>query len=298
MKGTRNLISFEEKPDLVREFPLSISGKGSTEIVHTIRLKEPFLKNNKQEFGSFLVHQIRECTPAPLWLHSGNQPILLSQLYFYNWEPQANLSPFTLEPGWGKGISIMWKAHQMCSPSRDRRLGMTRPCLHSRGKQHRVVCANRAEWLSKKLQKTRDCKQHGCFVHSPPYADSIPDATWLREPPLPLSHINLSYHDSKDTNVIPLPLWVMGGAGSLLWLKGIPKVFSVEEGSDLAWEVLLCNIGEYQHIASSYDQGKMDFTQMSQTRVWKCHVCRGYSTQWSDTSPNAYCSGNQPLPFP
>ena len=32
-------------------------------------------------------------------------------------------------------------------------------------------------------------------------------------------------------------------------MKGIEKVFSVEEGSDLA-EVLLCPVGEYQHIAS------------------------------------------------
>ena len=73
--------------------------------------------------------------------------------------------------------------------------------------------------------------------------------------------------------------------GRFLCLKHIPEVFSVEEESDLA-EVLLCNIGEYQHIASSYDQVKMDISQMSQPRIWKRHGCRGYSTQCTDTSPN------------
>ena len=75
------------------------------------------------------------------------------------------------------------------------------------------------------------------------------------------------------------------GPGSSLCSKGIPKVFSVEEGSDLAWDVLLGNTGKY-HRASSYDQGKMDIPQMSQSRVWKHHVCRGYSTQWMNTSSN------------
>ena len=79
-------------------------------------------------------------------------------------------------------------------------------------------------------------------------------------------------------------LWFV--AGSFHFLKGIPKVYSVEEEYDMAWEVRLCNIGEYQHIASLYDQGKMDISQTSQARVWKCHGCRGYSSQGMDTSSN------------
>ena len=70
-------------------------------------------------------------------------------------------------------------------------------------------------------------------------------------------------------------------AGSFLWL-----IFSVEERSDFAWEVFLCNIGEYQYRANSYDQGKMDISQTSQTRVWKLHVCIGYSNQLKHNSPN------------
>ena len=85
--------------------------------------------------------------------------------------------------------------------------------------------------------------------------------------------------------------------GSFFCLKDIPKVFLIEERSDLAWDVL-CNIGEYQNKTSSYDEGKMDISQMSQTRVSKRHGCRGYSTQWTDTSPKAYGSGKQPLPVP
>ena len=76
-------------------------------------------------------------------------------------------------------------------------------------------------------------------------------------------------------------------SGSFHSLKGIPRVFSVEEGFDLAWEVLHWNIRAYHHIDSSNNQGKMDISQNSQTRVWKCHGCRGYSLQWSKTCPKA-----------
>ena len=43
---------------------------------------------------------------------------------------------------------------------------------------------------------------------------------------------------------------------------------------------------KYQHIACSYNQGKMDISQTSQTRVWKHHVCRGYSNQCMNTCTN------------
>ena len=31
----------------------------------------------------------------------------------------------------------------------------------------------------------------------------------------------------------------------------------------------------------------MDISQTSQTRFWRCHGCRGYSSQWMDAIPNA-----------
>ena len=61
----------------------SISGKSSTELVHTIRANVTFHIHHKEEFGSFLdllYHQIRECTPTPLRIHSRYQPLIFSQL--------------------------------------------------------------------------------------------------------------------------------------------------------------------------------------------------------------------------
>ena len=90
----------------------------------------------------------------------------------------------------------------------------------------------------------------GCFVHSPQYTDSIPNASWLRKchpylfPTLtspiimaktPMSCLFLSEH------------WCV--AGSFLCLKGIPKLFSVEEGSDMAGESFFAisgNVSTYQ----------------------------------------------------
>ena len=105
-------------------------------------------------------------------------------------------------------------------------------------------------------------------------------------PPFPLSHIEFSYHHGKDTNVLSLPLGALVGGKEFPLLEGIPQESYVEEESDLAWQVPSI---QYRWIStnSSYDQGKLDISKTSQTRVWKPHVCREYSTQWMDTSPNA-----------
>ena len=56
------------------------------------------------------------------------------------------------------------------------------------------------------------------------------------KPHLPLSHIDFSYHFGKDTHILPLPfLSLVYGRDFPCW-KGIPKVFSVEERTDLAWK--------------------------------------------------------------
>ena len=57
----------------------SIAGKSSTELVQMSMENVPFPKHQKQDCGSFLIqpyHEIFECTPAPLWLHSGNQTLI------------------------------------------------------------------------------------------------------------------------------------------------------------------------------------------------------------------------------
>ena len=81
------------------------------------------------------------------------------------------------------------------------------------------------------------------------------------------------------------------------WLKGIPNMFSIEELSDLAWDILLFNMGAYQHIAILYNQGKIDISQTSKTRALKSHVCIVHSTMWTNTRPNASCLRKSTLPI-
>ena len=87
--------------------------------------------------------------------------------------------------------------------------------------------------------------------------------------------------------IVPLPLWALVCVREFPLLERHSKSVLCKGSLWFCREILLCNIGEYRHIASSYDQGQMDTLQTSQTRVWKHHECRGYSTQWTDTSPNA-----------
>ena len=100
-----------------------------------------------------------------------------------------------------------------------------------------------------------------------------------------VSHLHL-LGSQQDINVLSLPLWVLVCGSVIPLIQRHLKLFSVEEGSYLTWQILLYNIGEYKHRASSYEQGKMDISKTSHTRDWKHHGCRGYSTQWTDTSPN------------
>ena len=80
-----------------------------------------------------------------------------------------------------QGISIARKPLESVPLSGDGRLGMTMPCVHSRGKQHRANSTNKEEWPSQKIRKTRDFKECVGFVHSPSYADYIDNTSRLRE---------------------------------------------------------------------------------------------------------------------
>ena len=89
----------------------------------------------------------------------------------------------------------------------------------------------------KYLQSTRDSKQRGCFIHSPPYTDSNPNATWFSKATLASSphRIFISLWQRHQWPVSSSPEhWCV--AECFLCLEGIPKVFSVEEWSDLAGE--------------------------------------------------------------
>ena len=85
MKGTAHRISFEEKPIIAGEFLLFHIRESISDLVNILRVKENLHKHHNPELLSFLVplyHHIRECTLAPLWHCSGNQPLLFAQLDF------------------------------------------------------------------------------------------------------------------------------------------------------------------------------------------------------------------------
>ena len=86
-------------------------------------------------------------------------------------------------------------------------------------------------------------------------------------------------------------------AGNVDCLKATPNMFSLENKSDLAWEILFVYLRHNQHIAHLYNQGKMTFTLKSPTRDWKQLGCNMYSSQWKDTSQMHLCSGKQHYPF-
>ena len=88
------------------------------------------------------------------------------------------------------------------------------------------------------------------------------------------------------------------GEGSLDNLKAMPKVFSLEENSDWAWEILLSNLGYKQHIASSYNQGKTAFTQTSLTSDWKELGCNMYTILCKDKPKCIYAQESIPCFFP
>ena len=87
------------------------------------------------------------------------------------------------------------------------------------------------------------------------------------------------------------------GEGSLDNLKAMPKVFSLEENSDWAWEILLSNLGYKQHIASSYNQGKTAFTQTSLTSDWKELGCNRSTILCKDKPKCIYAQECNPCLF-
>ena len=78
------------------------------------------------------------------------------------------------------------------------------------------------------------------------------------------------------------PFWAIYGCRKGRWLEGTPNVFSLGEKSECAWEILLSNIGDKHHIASSYNQGKTAIPQKSPISDWKRLGRNMYSTLWKD----------------
>lgn len=85
LKGTQNVLSFAEMPDLIRKFLLSQAGKYCTQRDKAVRAEWQYqkTKSTKQEYGSFLPAkyiQIIEWIAVPMQNLLGKQPLSFSEL--------------------------------------------------------------------------------------------------------------------------------------------------------------------------------------------------------------------------
>ena len=129
--------------------------------------------------------------------------------------------------------------------------------------QNRAISYKKGRISSRKLHRTRDCKHRAFFLHSPLYTHFISNTSLLRKAnPCLLPTLNSPIIVAKTPMTCIFhsePWWA---TGCFLCLKGIPRVFPVEEGSHKAWEVLLCNIGVYQHRTWLYTPCNMDISKL------------------------------------
>ena len=117
-----------------------ISEKSITELDCTTRAKEPFHNQHNQEFGSLpvqLSQQMCEHTPTPLWLRSGNEILLFSQIDFsYNYCTDPNGLHLGLRGlVWLRESSLPERHCKNILHSGDSRMGMTITCFRSGEKQ-------------------------------------------------------------------------------------------------------------------------------------------------------------------
>ena len=75
-------------------------------------------------------------------------------------------------------------------------------------------------------------------------------------------------------------------AGIFHHLKGTQNVFSFEENLDLPWQCLLFNTGEKDHIASSYNQGRIDVSPMPKNKSMGASWLQCIFNSVNETSPN------------
>ena len=84
-------------------------------------------------------------------------------------------------------------------------------------------------------------------------------------------------------------------AGSLDGLKATPNMFSLEEKSDMSWEILLFHLGVKQHIASSYNQGKTALHYGIQQKIGSDLFVTCIHLSEMTLAQMHLCSGKQPL---
>ena len=266
----------------------SLWGKSKTEDVDTTRAKEPIPKHHKQEFGRFpvqLYHQIHECATAPFWIHSGNQPLLHSPIIMNRNQRAPSCSQ---NPGLVQGCHCLKGILNVVSFQEI--ADWAWPCLvcTSGEKQPRARSYKLGRISTTKTPVIKRLEET-CLLHTFTSVYEFHHQCLLAQEShpclFPTTNSPIIMAKTTTSCLFFSDHWC--AARIFLCLKSIPKVYSVEEDSDLVWEISLFNISSYQHIASLYKHGKMDISQTSQTSVWKHHGCREHSTQWTDTIPSA-----------
>ena len=171
------------------------------------------------------------------------------------------------------------------------------PCLHKQGKSAQGYFIYKGQNCLHKNSRTQEIASimNSSYIHIHTQTPS-PIPLGLGKPTITLINIKFSHHYGKDTNVLPLPLW------ALLCGREFPLLESHSKSvlcRGRVWIVMRNPYLKYWGISTQslfIQPQQMDISQTSQKRVWKCHGCRGYSTQWMDTSPYA-CSENYPCLF-
>lgn len=136
---------------------ISISGKSSTELGPTTRIKVSFHNKHKPDFGRFqvqLYQYIFEHTPAPLWHHSGCQHLLFSSLTSPIIRAQKQKwSLFASVPWFGAGtIPFPERTFKCVLHSGDSRLGLDLALVAQAWKiSTGLFRTKRAEFPSQKL---------------------------------------------------------------------------------------------------------------------------------------------------
>ena len=86
-------------------------------------------------------------------------------------------------------------------------------------------------------------------------------------------------------------------AGSFLCLKGIPIEYSVDEGSDLTWEVLLCNIGNISAELDKMARAKWTFHKLQRQEFGSAMGAEDIQLNEQTPAPMLLSSGMPPLPI-
>ena len=124
-----------------------------------------------------------------------------------------------------------------------------------------------------------------------------PKRLGLWNPHMPISKLDFPYNCRKQSNVLPLALWALFNCMSVPSLKSTPKVSSYVDNFVVAWEIFLFHIREKQHVATSYNWGKMPFHKLSHQAIGGFLVQQGKQSHECTAAPMPLCSGKQLLPI-